>query len=481
MRAIDTAGRPGRESRFFPGYTADRPAHPSRGRSGSPCSAGSGCLWLVLAGGHVRGRPAGRARRVPVVRRRSCWGCPAPSPTPPPPGDGLVAWLVGVLSASAILTFARPEGRHRALGRVGRCTHALARAGPRIRRTAGRARSSASGSPCWSPRSCSIAAVVASDLRVRCSCSAIGDRCCSSAGSRASGGGGWIGPRPAGADRTTIRPRPARGTPRRRRAGPRTARRAWRRPRRSAMKWGMRLVSLDPGRDAASRSPRSAASTAAGSRSRRVRSSRARWRSSDPGGTARTGTRRLLRLVDVGVDPDDPPLAGIELALVAIRGVGDLALRVALADRGDHPAPPVDLVEVAPHLALGLVGQGLDEPRPTERIDRRVDAALLGDDLLLAEGQEGRLGRRHGERLVVGVGVERLRPAEDAGQRLERHAGQVVERLLRRQRHPGRLGVEAHPGGALVLGAVALGHQVVPDAPAGPELGDLLEEVASGC
>ena len=142
------------------------------------------------------------------------------------------------------------------------------------------------------------------------------------------------------------------------------------------------------------------------------------------------------------------------------------------------PAAPVDLVEVAPHLALGLVGQGLDEPRAAERVDRGVDAGLLGDDLLLAEGEQRGLGGRHGERLVVGVGVERLGPAQDAGQRLERDPGQVVERLLRGQRHAGGLGVEAHPGAALVLGAVALGHQVVPDPPAGPELGDLLEEVA---
>jgi hypothetical protein len=69
-----------------------------------------------------------------------------------------------------------------------------------------------------------------------------------------------------------------------------------------------------------------------------------------------------LGLIDIGVDPDDPALAGIELALVAIRGIGDLALRVPLPDCGHHPAAAVDLVDVAPDLALGLVGQRLDEP-----------------------------------------------------------------------------------------------------------------------
>src|SRR5207237_5025839 len=54
---------------------------------------------------------------------------------------------------------------------------------------------------------------------------------------------------------------------------------------------------------------------------------------------------------------------------------------------------------------------------------------------------------------------------------------EVVQPLLRREGDPGRLGVEAHPGRALVLGAESLARQLVPDAPRGPELGDLLEEV----
>ena len=127
------------------------------------------------------------------------------------------------------------------------------------------------------------------------------------------------------------------------------------------MKWGMRFVSLVPGRRAASRRPASAASTTAASRSRRVRSSRAMWASNDPGGTDSTGTVSL-GLVDVRVHADDPPLTRVELALVAVRGVGDLALRITLGDRRDHPAPPVDLVDVAPDLRLHLGRQGLDEP-----------------------------------------------------------------------------------------------------------------------
>ena len=188
----------------------------------------------------------------------------------------------------------------------------------------------------------------------------------------------------------------------------------------------MRFVSLLPGREAASRSPASAAPTASASRSRRVRSSRASWRLQRALGDLEHGHRGHLGLVDVRVDADDPALAGVELALVAVRGVGDLALRIALGDGRDHPAAPVDLVDVAPRPALDLGRQRLHEPRAAERVDGGVDAGLLGDDLLLPEGEQGGLGGRDRERLVVGVGVERLGPAQDRGERLDRDAGQVV-------------------------------------------------------
>ena len=47
------------------------------------------------------------------------------------------------------------------------------------------------------------------------------------------------------------------------------------------------------------------------------------------------------------------------------------------------------------------------------------------------------------QRLVAGVGVQRLRPAHDRRQRLDRHPHDVVVRLLRRERRAGGLGVEA--------------------------------------
>ena len=79
------------------------------------------------------------------------------------------------------------------------------------------------------------------------------------------------------------------------------------------------------------------------------------------------------------------------------------------------------------------------------------------------------------------VGVQRLRAAEHRGQRLDRRAHDVVQRLLRGQRHPRGLGVEAHQQRA--LGSCApkrLPQLARPDPPRGAVLGDLLEEVDVG-
>ena len=125
----------------------------------------------------------------------------------------------------------------------------------------------------------------------------------------------------------------------------------------------MRFVSLRPG---PGRGVAQAAQGGLHGRRRRGRGECARGApygaSNEPGGTARTGTVGHLGLVDVGVDADDPALAGVELALVAVGRVGDLALRIALGDGRDHAAAAVDLVEVAPDRPLRL---GRSAPRRT--------------------------------------------------------------------------------------------------------------------
>jgi hypothetical protein len=83
---------------------------------------------------------------------------------------------------------------------------------------------------------------------------------------------------------------------------------------------------------------------------------------------------------------------------------------------------------------------------------------LVREDLLRAERQLGRLLGGERERLVVAVGVQRLRAAEYGGERLRRHAHHVVQRLLRGERRAARLRVEAQTAG-LVGGAEPLAHE----------------------
>ena len=227
---------------------------------------------------------------------------------------------------------------------------------------------------------------------------------------------------------------------------------------------------------ASSRSAMSVASTAAPSRRARAACRRSICLRSSAGSMRRIG-RGVSSSWTWLVDADDDPLSVVDLGLQLEGGVRDLALGIALLHRVDHAAELVDPAEVVVRLRLELVGERLDEVRPAERVGGRRDAGLVGDDLLRAQRDAHGVLRREGERLVVGVRVQRLRTAEHARERLDRRADDVVQRLLRGERHAGRLHVGAHEQRALVLRAVRVAHLARPDPAGGAQLRDLLEEV----
>src|SRR5690606_5084332 len=178
-----------------------------------------------------------------------------------------------------------------------------------------------------------------------------------------------------------------------------------------------------------------------------------------------------------GVDADDDALALLDLALLALRAPGDLPLEVAQLDAAHDAADAVHLGEDVLDLALEAVGERLDVVGSGERVDRVGHARLVREDLLGAERDaDGLLGGQR-ERLVHGVGVQRLRAAEHRGERLVGDAHDVVLRLLRDQADAGGLRVRAQAPGLLALRAVDVAHAARPDAAGGAELGDLLEEV----
>ena len=104
-----------------------------------------------------------------------------------------------------------------------------------------------------------------------------------------------------------------------------------------------------------------------------------------------------------------------DLALVAIAGVGDLALREAGVDGGDHAAHLVDAADVVVGRGFAFQRQLLQEVAAAQRIGRIGHAALIGQHLLGAQrdGHGVLAGQR--VRLIQRIGVQRLRAAQHRG------------------------------------------------------------------
>jgi hypothetical protein len=186
--------------------------------------------------------------------------------------------------------------------------------------------------------------------------------------------------------------------------------------------------------------------------------------------------RRRLGLGEA-IDADDHPLAGLDLLRVAKRGVLDLALDEALLHGRDRAAQLVDALDQLLAARLELVGERLDEVRAAERVGGVGDAGLIREDLLGPErDSRGALSGQR-ERFVQRVGVQRLRATADRGQRLDRHAYNVVLRLLRSERRASGLRVEAERQRLRAGGAEPLAHDARPQPARRAVLRDLLEEV----
>src|SRR5688572_2091031 len=178
-----------------------------------------------------------------------------------------------------------------------------------------------------------------------------------------------------------------------------------------------------------------------------------------------------------GVHPDDRARLTLHRLLVPVGALGDLPLRIAGLDCRHHPAHAVDDGELPPRFGLQVGRQALDAVRAAQRIDHVHEPGLVRQDLLRAQRQpRGLLGGQR-QRLVERVGMKRLRPAEHGGQRLHGRPHHVVRRLLRRERHARRLGVEAQLPRLGVAGAEAVTHHLRPQAPRGPVLRHLFEQI----
>ncbi len=161
---------------------------------------------------------------------------------------------------------------------------------------------------------------------------------------------------------------------------------------------------------------------------------------------------------------------------MVVGGVLDLPLLETFLDGGNRPSKGIDPVDERHGISLDRVGERLDVVGAGERIDDVGHAGLVGEDLLGAQRDPRRLVGRQRQRLVVGVGVQRLRAAEDRRQRLEGGADDVVAGLLSGERRAGGLRVKSHLPRCRVLRSNAVAHEPGPHPARGPVLGDLLED-----
>ena len=116
---------------------------------------------------------------------------------------------------------------------------------------------------------------------------------------------------------------------------------------------------------------------------------------------------------------DDDFFFFVDGHLVAVGGFGDFALRDSRA-RWPRPCRPWrQFSRCSPSAAFDFVGESFDEVRAAERIDGIGDAGFVGDDLLCAQRDGG--GEFGGKRpgFIERIGVQRLRAAENGGERLQ--------------------------------------------------------------
>ncbi len=164
------------------------------------------------------------------------------------------------------------------------------------------------------------------------------------------------------------------------------------------------------------------------------------------------------------VDADDRIAAVVLLVLVVHRLFLDLAALVAGLHRTQHAAALRDRLELLQHRFLDEVGQLLDDEAALVGVLVLAEAPFaIDDELDRHRAAHALLGRRR-DRLVVGVGVQRVGVVVCRDQRLQRRADVVERDLLRVQRAAGRLRVELELLRALVR-AVAVLHRDRPDPP----------------
>ena len=176
------------------------------------------------------------------------------------------------------------------------------------------------------------------------------------------------------------------------------------------------------------------------------------------------------------VEPDDAVQSSINPGLLLRRGHLDALHGQTEVDGPRHPPGLFHLLDdgLGPLDEVpGPFGHRLIAP---QRIHPSGRARFLLQDQLGIPGNAGGVFRRQGNGFVQGIGVQALRAAPGGGQRFDGRPGDVVQRVLLRERPTARLAMGPQHGRTGVL-RVELGHVAGPKDPSRPEFGHLRHEV----
>ena len=153
--------------------------------------------------------------------------------------------------------------------------------------------------------------------------------------------------------------------------------------------------------------------------------------------------RFILFFQLVLINADDDALALIDQRLFAGGGLFDHPFRQPGLDRLSHSARLGDLLNNGPRLLDDLIGQRLHIIRSGQRIHGAADLRLLlNDDLRITRDAGGKVGGQ-AERLVKGVGVQRLGAAKRGAEGFDGGTDHVVIRILLGEAPAGGLAVGA--------------------------------------
>ena len=153
----------------------------------------------------------------------------------------------------------------------------------------------------------------------------------------------------------------------------------------------------------------------------------------------------------------------------------DLPLHIPRFYSAQHTAKCIDALDAGSRTGFDLIGQMLDGIGATDRVHRIGDSALVGQNLLGTQGQSSGILRGQRQGFVKCVGVQRLTSAQHRCERLDRHAHDIILRLLRRKRRTSGLCMEAQHHRARVASAEAFTHQPSPKPARRAVFGDLFE------